>query len=201
MVKNVVFDIGNVLATFKPKEVMEEFFQDEKAARDLYELFFASGLWNDYDQGLYNGHSLKQIAIEKMPMYQREILALIPGWAKYVRPIDSSLQMIKELKKQGYGIYILSNIPEDSYVYLKDQTSLFDDIDGGIFSYQVQVIKPDRRIYECLLEKYGLKSEECLFIDDRKENVEMALSLGFSGIHCQDPNDLKEEVRKVLYAL
>ena len=54
---------------------------------------------------------------------------------------------------------------------------------------------------ECLLEKYELKSEECLFIDDRKENVEMALSLGFSGIHCQDPNDLKEEVRKVLYAL
>ena len=199
MIENIVFDVGNVLATFQPKEFLNDFYKDPKIAQDLFKLFFESKLWNAYDQGVYSGNTLKAEAIKRMPMYKKEIEGLIPTWASYVHPFDKSISLMKQLKKEGYGIYILSNIPEDSYRYFIENDNIFESADGGIYSYQDQLIKPDPAIFKLLLERYHLNAKTCLFIDDKKENTQAAQKLGFHVITLRNPEEIEKEVRNKIH--
>lgn len=200
MVKNIIFDIGNVLATFQPKVFLRELFQDEAIVEQLYKTFFTKW-WHLYDQGIYSIQDLIDMGSLQLPMYTKEIVHMMSVWPQYVRPIQSSMNAIQELQKQGYDTYILSNIPKESYVYLKEHYDFIDWMKGGIYSYQDRVIKPDEKIYRLLLDRYGLKADECLFIDDKKENIESAEKLGFQGIVLKDPKDLmwciKERLNEV----
>lgn len=176
-----------------------DFFQDSKTAQDLYTLFFTSGLWNTYDQGLYDGASLKEKAIHMAPLYQEEIDRMIPTWASFVRPFENSIELMKQLKQEGYKIYILSNIPEDSYRYFIEHDNIFANVDGGIYSYQDHLIKPDPAIFQLLLKRYDLQANECLFIDDKEENTKAAKELGFYTITLEDPKMIEQKVRGKLY--
>ena len=201
MIKNVIFDIGNVLATFKPQEFLMEFFQDEQIVEDLYHLFFKTDLWNQYDQGLLNGDTLKQKAIARMPQYQNEIESMIPAWTSYVRPIESSVDLVRFCQEKGLKTFILSNIPQDCHIYFQKHYGFFDQMDGGIWSYQDHLIKPDPKIYELLLSRYALKAQECLFIDDHIENLVEAQKHGIHTIHCTHVEDLPQQVKRFLYEM
>lgn len=201
MIKNVIFDIGNVLATFQPQEFLMEFFQDEQIVEDLYHLFFKTDLWNQYDQGLLNGDTLKQKAIAQMPQYQNEIESMIPAWASYVRPIESSVDLVRFCQEKGLKTFILSNIPEDCHTYFQTHYDFFDQMDGGIWSYQDHLIKPDPKIYELLLSRYSLKANECLFIDDHIENLDEARRHGIYTIHCTQADNLPELVKRFIYEM
>lgn len=196
MVKNIVFDIGNVLATFNPKKFLEELFHDEHIVDAFYPVFFCD-VWNLYDKGEYLKEDVIRIGIEKLPMYEKEIRYMMDVWPSYVCPIQSSMELIEEYKDL-YDLYIVSNLPEDSYVYLKEHYSFIQKMNGGIYSYQELLIKPDPKIFELLLNRYSLKAQECLFIDDRLANVEMANQLGFHTIHLENPEELSSLVKEKL---
>ncbi len=115
--------------------------------------------------------------------------------------IKDNVAYIKELKTLGYNVYILSNIPEDDTKYLRS-CGVFDNIDGGVFSYEYKKIKPDPEIFHILLKKYNLKASECLFLDDRKDNVvESASNMGFETIEVKDSSKvidlIKEKISEV----
>lgn len=86
------------------------------------------------------------------------------------------------LKKKGYMIYILSNYSEELFAKHTKDAGFLDIIDGGIVSYQVHLLKPDIRIYKALLKKYSLKAEECMFFDDKEENVNGACRAGMKAV-------------------
>lgn len=88
---------------------------------------------------------------------------------------------IKAVRKKGYKIYILSNAPIESRAFFK-QNGILQFFDGAIFSAEEKIVKPDKRIYKILLNRYNLRAEECLFLDDRKENIDSALELNFNRI-------------------
>ena len=94
-------------------------------------------------------------------------------------------ELVRRLKSHGYCVYYLSNIPQDVLDLLRDR-GVLDGFDGGVASCEVHVNKPDPKIYKALLDKYSLKAEECVFIDDRLENVQAAFALGFAGIQMKD---------------
>ena len=102
------------------------------------------------------------------------------------------------LKKKGYNIYILSNYSKELFEMHTKDASFLKVLDGGIVSYQVKEIKPGRRIYELLLEKYDLKAEECLFFDDRADNVEAARNMGIEAIQVTSREMLNEILDKML---
>ena len=178
-----------------------EFFQDEQIVEDLYHLFFKTDLWNQYDQGLLNGDTLKQKAIARMPQYQNEIESMIPAWASYVRPIESSVDLVRFCQEKGLKTFILSNIPQDCHIYFQKHYGFFDQMDGGIWSYQDHLIKPDPKIYELLLSRYALKAQECLFIDDHIENLVEAQKHGIHTIHCTHVENLPQQVKRFLYEM
>ena len=106
--------------------------------------------------------------------------------------------MVEELKEKGYKIFLLSNISEDSYLYLKREYPYFFDVDGGMYSYRIKRNKPDKKIYEELLSAYGINASESLFLDDRKENVDAAKALGFHGMIMEDVDVTCDRIRKRL---
>ena len=94
-------------------------------------------------------------------------------------------ELVRRLKNHGYSVYYLSNIPEDVLALLKER-GVLDRFDGGVASCEVHINKPDPRIYQALLDKYGLKASECVFIDDNLANVQAAFTLGFVGIRMKE---------------
>lgn len=190
MIKNIVFDIGNVLATFKPKVFLHEVLQDPILEEKVYERVFSdSDLWNLYDQGIYEAKDVIEIASKNAPEIKKEIELVLTNWVQYVLPISSSMDVIKKYKDR-YSLFILSNIPRDNYEYIYSHYDYMHEVKGGIYSYQYKMIKPDTRLFQVLLQKYELHAEECLFIDDKLENVESAKSLGFHTIHLMDHTQL-----------
>ena len=105
---------------------------------------------------------------------------------------------VAALKEKGYKIYLLSNYSEELLHVHTKGAKFLNVLDGGVVSYQVHVLKPDREIYEILLEKYSLKAEECLFFDDRMDNVEGAKKVGIQAIQVTSREMLNETLDKML---
>ena len=111
-----------------------------------------------------------------------------------------SYDWIKNLKAQGYQVYLLSNYGRTSFEAARDHSrlSFLPLVDGGVISYEVQIVKPEPGIYQALLKKYNLKAEECVFLDDRTENIEAALALGFHGIVVKSHEQAVQELEQKL---
>ena len=110
---------------------------------------------------------------------------VLDDWMHILRPRLRMLELVRRLKNHGYCVYYLSNIPQDVLELLTER-GVLTQFDGGVASCEVQVNKPDPQIYKALLKKYQLKASECVFIDDRLENVQAAFALGFAGIQMKD---------------
>ena len=136
--------------------------------------------------------------IRENPAFEKEIrMALHPEWVKIHIRKEDSIAYLYELKSRGYRIYILSNLAKESYEYVRG-FEFFREIDGGVFSYQERVIKPDEKIYRILLDRYALKPEETLFFDDVPENIEAARRLGIHGIVFTDLSAAKTQAEQLL---
>lgn len=194
MIRNVIFDIGNVLVDFDP--VL--FFEQRYPKQSMHEVcgFVMDDDWERMDEGVYTCEEVRQLKFAKYPQYQKQIQYIFDDWLDMMAIKQDSVAYMKELKKQGYKIYLLSNIGVESYNYLKGKYDFFDVADGMILSYQVHMIKPDKRIYALLVEKYHLKGEECIFFDDRIQNIESAKAVGIHGIVFTNVAQAKREVMK-----
>lgn len=197
MLKNIVFDLGNVLVKFDSNELIYSFFNERQ---EEVKSFFFDSLWNEYDQGLYSVEEMIEKGVKQFPELELSIKKLMYHWTEFVIPLKDNVAFIKDLKRLGYNVYILSNIPEDDTKYLRS-CGVFDNIDGGVFSYEYKKIKPDPEIFHILLKKYDLKASECLFLDDRKDNVVVASNLGFETIEVKDSSKvidlIKEKISEV----
>ncbi|MBQ0066438.1 MAG: HAD family phosphatase [Firmicutes bacterium] len=200
MIKNVVFDLGNVLARFNLNDVLNSLTEDQKMKDDIFQFYFQSGLWHEYDHGLHSQKEMIEMGQERYPEYKEIIVQFMHTWSEFVLPIPSSMEVLEEYS-QRKDCYILSNIPEDCFTFIKEKTPILKMVKGGVYSYQEKRIKPDLELYRILLNKYRLKASECLFIDDRIENVEAALHLGFQAIHLRDVSKLKEEIEVKLHEM
>lgn len=194
MVKNIVFDLGNVLVTFNAKDMMLQLFGE---VNESLLSFYFNGLWNAYDQGLYTKEEMIDMGIQEYPEFQEEIILFMNRWVEFVCPIKKNVAYIKRLKELGYGVYILSNIPKQDHDYL-NSIGFFKDIDGGIYSYQEKLIKPDHRIYQRLLDTYQLEASSCLFLDDREENILAAKEIGMLAYRISSPDVVGQYLKEII---
>lgn len=184
MIKNVVFDIGNVLVHFRWRELME----DLGLPKELQEVFdktvFGSHWWGELDRGLREEAEIVERLREDNAKYCKEFDLIWENRDKLVIPYDYSVSWIEQLKQHGYGVYLLSNYPKEIFT-LHAECGCFpflDKVNGKMVSGFVQMVKPNMDIYEYLLREYDLATSECVFIDDREENIEVARTIGMKGI-------------------
>ncbi len=178
MIRNIVFDLGRVLVDFEPLLCMQKLGFSEEAVKAFRKEIFP-GLWEACDQYPYGYDEIRDLFRSKVPGFEKEVdllwenLPVITGSRMYAET------WIRELKRRGYRVYILSNYGKQSFRINSPYYEFLPLADGAVLSYEVEMLKPDPGIYRALCEKYGLKPEESVFIDDREENTAAAGALGF----------------------
>ncbi len=177
-IKNVIFDVGDVLLDYRWKDMLIDHGLTEEEALYVGEHVFGSPYWSIYDYGTEPEDVIIRGLQKIYPEYAEVIEWFITHDELMHLPRPAVSQKVHELKQRGYGIYLLSNYPERFFHVHTDDMPFMKDVDGMIISYQVHMVKPDPRIYRRLLDKYGLKSESCVFFDDKGPNVKAARDLG-----------------------
>ena len=180
MIKNVVLDMGNVLLDFNPEFVMNTFCSSEEEKAVIRKELFEAPEWLMADRGDIKDKDRFELIKDRVPeKYHEALRKCADNWDICMDPLDGAAEFCDYVKKNGYGIYILSNASDIFYDYFPRFLPL-DYFDGVFVSSDYHMLKPDVEIYKTFLDKYGLKGEECLFIDDREDNVAGAQKAGMN---------------------
>ncbi len=199
MIKNIIFDIGNVLGKFRWDELLEELqITGETFEQVANATVRNSKWWNEFDRSELSDEEIIAGCVACAPNYEKEIRLLFENCATFVREYSYSKDWIVKLKERGYKVYLLSNYARTAFEGIKNNFQFYPIVDGEVISYQINIVKPDVRIYETLLEKYSLKAEECVFLDDREENIEAAKKLGFHGIVFTSKEEAEVALEKII---
>ena len=177
-VKNVVFDLGQVLLKYDWEGYLHSSGYEGELFEIIADAIFRNQDWVTGDAGTVTPEEWGQLFVENAPEYEADIRKVFSGIRNTISQFPYVKRWIDLLKKEGYRLYFLSNYSEKLHKDTVHHMDFMEEFDGGIFSYEVKCIKPDLKIYELLLEKYHLNPEETIFYDDRKENVDAALKLG-----------------------
>ena len=183
MIKTVIFDIGNVLADFAWEPFYRSFHFSEEVFEKLAKATVNSPEWNEFDRGAMTTEEIIAAFIANDPSIEKEIKLVFRNLKGLVTKRDYAIQWIKHLKAAGLQVLYLSNFAEITKEHCQDALDFMPYTDGGIMSYEVKLVKPNADIYEALIEKYALKPEECVFVDDTLPNVKAAEKLGFHAVH------------------
>lgn len=200
MIKNVVFDIGNVLVDFRWRALMEDLQLPEETQKIFEKTVFGSPWWGELDHGIYEEAEILKHFREDNQDHLDEFNRVWDNRDKLVEPYAYAVQWIERLKQAGLKVYLLSNYPREIFA-LHTECGCFpflEQVDGKVVSGFVKMVKPNVDIYEHLLVEYGLCAEECVFIDDREENVEAAQALGMKGIVFASYEQACEALEKLL---
>lgn len=198
MIKNIIFDIGNVLLEFNPKEYFSKYFNDEQKGNDICHKLMHSDIWKKYDLGEYTLSDVMNQFKKRFPEYENDIESVLEMWVTILNPIESSICKIEELRGRGYEVYLLSNLNKEAHLYIEEEYTIFDMVNGYVLSYLERLAKPDEKIYDCLVRRYQLNVHECVFIDDLKENVEAAIAFGMKGIVYTNKEEVEEKLESLL---
>jgi len=196
MIKNIVFDMGNVIIRFDRDAFIDRFGVSEEDRRILLREIFLSPEWVMMDRGTLTDEQAADILCPRVPEHLRDIARKLIGfWDRPILEVEGIEPLIEELKGKGYGIYLLSNAScrQPDYWQRVPAARFFD---GTLISYSVKLVKPMPEIYEKFFEKFSLKREECFFIDDSPANIEASLYVGMPGaVFHNDIHRLRRELR------
>ncbi len=198
MIRNIVFDIGNVLAGFAWREFYRSFGFSDEVFEKLADATVRSPFWNEMDRGSLDDDQLLEGFIRNDPTVERELRRIFQNITNMIVRYDYAIPWLKELKGKGYGLYYISNFAHKAHVECRDALDFLPEMDGGILSYQAKLIKPCPEIYRLLCDRYHLKACECVFIDDTPANVEAAQKEGMEGIVFHTLEQTKAELESLL---
>ncbi len=197
MIKNIIFDMGGVLIDHNPEKVLYAHFEKEVADVVINEIF-RNKLWRERDRGVVTSDEIIEQKKHLIPenVFDK-VNEMVQNFFPYMPPFEDMYEVVRILKANGYGIYLLSNVGYEFYTE-KDNIPALSLFDGFIASCDYKIIKPEKGLYLALFEKFSLKAEECVFIDDVQENIDGAKNVGMDGI-CYSHGDverLKDELRE-----
>lgn len=183
MIKNIIFDIGNVLLEFKPLDYLKRTFNDDNIEKLLYKEIFQCEEWLHLDRGILTQDEVIKVISLRNPKYEVHIKKCMDNWIDILTPIEGTVKILSELKEKGYKLYLLSNFHSLAFEAVYSRYDFFKYFDGGIISYKENLLKPESEIYTKLLDTYNLNAKECLFIDDTLVNIEAASRLRINTVH------------------
>lgn len=197
MIRTIIFDIGNVLTDFRWQEFLTEKGYSGEVYERLGKATVQSPDWCEYDRGVLTEEEMLNRFVENDPGIEKEIREALRDTKGMVTIRDYAIPWIKELKSKGYQVLYLSNFSAKIRRECADSLEFIPYTDGGIFSYEDYVIKPRTEIYLLLLHRFDLKPEECVFLDDTKQNLDAAAELGINTILYTDRESALVELKKL----
>lgn len=198
MNKNIILDLGGIIADDGSKKYQNEKYKDKlnipfEEIRHIMKIAFGS-TFNNCLLGISTIENHISKIVGDNPKYKDELIYMLePKLYSETYPIiDETLKYIYTLKNKGHKIYFLSNITFESYEYMKH---ILDDFNGGVYSYQEHLIKPNKEIYKRIVNKYNLEKEECIFFDDNIKNVQSANEYGLRSFVFKNISDIEEVLK------
>lgn len=196
MIQNIVFDMGQVLIRWQPRQFTAKYGFAEADEALLTQELFQSVEWVRLDRGTICEAEVVERVCARLPRHLHGAVEEIvfSWWQRPLVPVDGMAELIRELKENGYGIYLLSNagLTLRSYFPRIPGSECFD---GIVVSAEETLLKPQHEIFELLLHRFGLAPESCFFVDDVPANVEGAQYVGMQGaVFRGDVNRLRREL-------
>lgn len=196
-VRNVVFDMGEVLVHFDGAYFASFYVDCTEDARLIDQALFSSPEWALLDAGAISEATLERLAADRLPQRLVEPMrASFATWHEHQPVLEEANQLVLRLHEAGFGCYLLSNAGV-RFWRQKDRIPCLAVMDGWVVSSWEHLMKPDPAIYRTLCERFGLAVKECVFVDDRPENVRGAEVAGMMG-HLYTG---AEELERYLHAL
>ena len=198
--KNIIFDVGDVLLDYRWQQMLMDYGLDESEAyrvgRELFD--DPDGLWHEFDLGVKSQEEIIQEFEQKHPK-DAEMIRWFISRGEYMHVARPAIwKLVHQLKEAGYHLYILSNYPEILFKKHTQYADFMDDMEGMVVSYMLHVGKPERIVYQTLCDRYGLNKEECLFFDDRAENVQGAIDFGMRAKRVLSAKGLAVDLEELL---
>ena len=195
---DIILDMGNVLLEWNKDKILKAVAKTEKDYLILDKAIFQSGLWERLDLGTLTREELVDEVLSLLgDCYQKKVEEVIWNWPTYIDIYREVFPLLVRLKEKDHRIFVLSNTSPVFYELLKDQLAPLEKIlDGFILSCDIKAIKPDRKMFEEILRKYELSPDNCIFLDDVKENTNMAESLGIKAYQVKQRSDVVDILKK-----
>ncbi|MDP2369206.1 HAD family hydrolase [Rhodoferax sp.] len=204
---NLVFDFGAVLFRWQPELLMQAHFAERatsaQAARELARTLFHHPDWQSFDRGAIAEHDLASRTSERLNLQPAAVLALLEGIEAHLTPVPATVALLERLcqrrrEQAGMRLFFLSNMPVRFARMLERRHDLANWFDGGVFSGDVHLAKPEPGIYQLLQQRYDLDPARTTFIDDLQANVDAAAALGWRGIRFESASQLEGDLTAVL---
>ena len=189
MIRNIVFDMGNVMIYFNKKIFLDRAGVSGEDRTLLERVVFDSLEWARLDRGSLLEPEAEKLMCARLPeRLHGYVHDFVYDWDKPLLPVRDMAPLVRELKAKGYGIYLLSNAASRQHDYWPDIPGS-ECFDGTLISADERLTKPEKEIYEFFLERFGLCPDECVFIDDNTMNAEGAFRCGMHPIVFHDDVD------------
>jgi putative hydrolase of the HAD superfamily len=208
---HIVFDFGAVLITWYPVDLVAECFPQQADtlphAGHLAHAIFGHKDWQAFDRGTLSTEAVIEQTVARLGLDRLGFKSLVEGMGQRLVPMPETVELLQRLsalrahrKAQGLSpieLYFLSNMPQPYARSLEQSHAFLKEFDGGIFSGDVQHIKPEPEIYQLLQSRHALVPARTVFIDDLSGNVQAARNLGWHGIHFESAQQLVAELNKL----
>ena len=200
MIKNVVFDFGQVMVHFEPSYMVGKYVSDKEDAALLEEVVFDRLYWDKLDAGTISNEEVVNACISRLPERLHHYVAEIYyNWIYNIPEIDGMSDLVDYIKDTyGVRVFLLSNISE-YFANHADEILVLKKFEKCIFSSICGSVKPSRDIFEYLCESCGISAEEIVFIDDNKKNIDGAEAFGITGyLFDGNANSLRKYLDNIL---
>ena len=196
MIKNIIFDFGGVVMDWDPRYFFKNHFKDD----EKMEYFLKNIVTDEWNAEQDRGRTLAEgteFQVAKHPEWEKEIRAYYDNWTTMLKcDIPHNVAVLRKLEHSNYELFGLTNWSAETFPFALENYDFFKIFEEKIVvSGTEKLIKPDPTIWKVLLERYQIKAEESVFIDDNAKNIEVAKSLGFMCVHIKKDTDLEKELR------
>jgi putative hydrolase of the HAD superfamily len=196
-VRNVIMDLGGVMLEWNPDHLLTPIESDPELRRQLRARIFSHD-WRQFDRGMLTELQLVDRLQVGTGLSRSEVLAIIEAVRGYLSEKPETVKLVRTLHQRGFDIYCLSNMPVPMYEHLRRRHTFWDVFRGVVVSGEVQMMKPEPEIYLHLLERFGLKACESVFVDDLQVNVDAAKAVGLHAIRFENATQCQQELDELL---
>ncbi|WP_119393175.1 HAD family hydrolase [Taklimakanibacter lacteus] len=206
MTKNpttVVFDIGNVLVAWDPRNLYRRFFEGEEERMEWFLTNICTPAWNiEQDRGRSFADAVEILVREHPPEWHPMIRAFDEHWHETISgPIAGSVDILKALKHNRVPVYAITNWNQDKFREALQRFDFLNIFEGIVVSGDERLLKPGREIFDLFFTRYGVTPETAVFIDDSLRNVEGARAAGMQAIHFTSPEALGRDLRAMGFSV
>jgi putative hydrolase of the HAD superfamily len=198
VVRNVIFDLGGVVLEWNPDQILSRFQQDPDLRSQLRQALFGHADWQLFDRGGLTEAEVIDRMQARIGRPRRELIAIVDAVRESLIEKPDTLKLMRALHQRGIPLYCLSNMPASIYAHLRIRHAFWDVFRGIVISGEVRMIKPEPQVFAHLLERFNLRAEESIFIDDLPVNIDAARRAGLHAILFRDAAQCQHELGGIL---